>query len=184
VFRAPLGGLRDPSNSNADLREAFDAAGYEWVTSHVYRKTVATLMDAAGLSAGAAADQLGHAKVSMTQGNYMGRRIASMGAGRVLEAINDPPPRHRQLCGLSVVTITVVTTGRAADLVVLLPRLDSNQQPCDWPTSVRVTPRHNSAQLWPSILPIWNHSSANPNTDRCPSFLMDKTCVDHGYDDH
>jgi integrase len=55
------------------------------------RKTVATLMDAAGLRARAAADQLGHAKVSMTQDNYMGRRVASTGAARILEAINDPP---------------------------------------------------------------------------------------------
>jgi len=92
VFRAPMGGLRDPSNSNADLREAFDSAGYDWVTSHVYRKTVATLMDVAGLSARAAADQLGHAKVSMTQDNYMGRRVAMTGAAKVLESINEHPP--------------------------------------------------------------------------------------------
>jgi integrase len=58
VFTAPLGGLRDPSNTQADLRVAFADAGYPWVTSHVYRKTVATLMDAAGLSARQAADQL------------------------------------------------------------------------------------------------------------------------------
>ena len=87
VFGAPLGGLRDPSNTAGDLREAFDQAGYEWVTSHVYRKTVATLMDEAGLSARAAADQLGHAKVSMTQDIYMGRRVASTGAAAVLEQI-------------------------------------------------------------------------------------------------
>ncbi|WP_170231522.1 tyrosine-type recombinase/integrase [Pseudonocardia kunmingensis] len=73
VFTAPLGGLRDPSNTQADLRVVFADAGYPWVTSHVYRKTVATLMDAAGLSARQAADQLGHAKVSMTQDNYFGR---------------------------------------------------------------------------------------------------------------
>src|SRR5690348_16283750 len=40
------------------------------VTSHTFRRTVATLMDEAGLSARAAADQLGHAKVSMTQDHY------------------------------------------------------------------------------------------------------------------
>jgi integrase len=67
VFHAPFGGLRNLSHSNADLREAFDTAGYHWVTSHVYRKTVATLTGVAGLSARAAADQLGHANVSMTQ---------------------------------------------------------------------------------------------------------------------
>jgi hypothetical protein len=43
---------------------AFDAAGYEWVTSHIAgRKTVATLMDKAGLSARQAADQLGVCRV-------------------------------------------------------------------------------------------------------------------------
>jgi hypothetical protein len=50
----------------------------------VYRKTVATLMDAAGLSARQAADQLGHAKVSMTQDNYFARKVARAGAVEVL----------------------------------------------------------------------------------------------------
>lgn len=85
VFTAPLGGLRDPSNTQSDLRKVFNRAGYEWVTSHVYRKTVATLMDEAGLSARQAADQLGHAKVSMTQDNYFGRKVAQTGAAGVLE---------------------------------------------------------------------------------------------------
>jgi integrase len=88
VFTAPEGGLRDPSNTQADLREIFTAVGYEWVTSHVYRKTVATLMDGAGLSARQAADQLGHAKVSMTQDNYFGRRTASTGAAHVLSMLD------------------------------------------------------------------------------------------------
>ena len=76
---APLGGLRDPSNTQADLRVAFQAAGSEWVTSHVLRKTVATLMEQAGLSARAAADQLGHAKPSMTSDRYFGRGVADTG---------------------------------------------------------------------------------------------------------
>ena len=59
------------------------------MTSHVYRKTVATMMDLAGLSAGAAADQLGHAKVSMNQDNYFGRRVARTGAATVMESINE-----------------------------------------------------------------------------------------------
>ncbi len=68
MFPAPLGGWRDPSNTQADLRDAFTAAGFEWVTTHVFRKTVATLMDHAGLSSRAAADQLGHANTSVTTG--------------------------------------------------------------------------------------------------------------------
>jgi hypothetical protein len=45
-------------------------------------------MDMAGLSARAAADQLGHAKVSMTTDHYFGRQVASTGAARVLEALH------------------------------------------------------------------------------------------------
>jgi integrase len=87
VFTAPMGGLRDPRNTQRDLRAALHRAGYPWVTSHSCRKTVATLMDQAGLSARAAADQLGHAKVSMTQDHYYGRRTARTGAARILEAV-------------------------------------------------------------------------------------------------
>jgi integrase len=37
------------------------------VSSHSFRKTVATLIDASGLSARVGADQLCHARASMTQ---------------------------------------------------------------------------------------------------------------------
>ena len=57
------------------------------VTSHTFRKTVATLMDHAGLSSRAAADQLGHANTSMTTDIYFGRKIAATGAAAVLEAL-------------------------------------------------------------------------------------------------
>jgi len=88
VFPASRGGLRDPSNMQADLRDALEKAGVGWATSHTLRKTVATLMDQAGLSARAAADQLGHAKASMTQDVYMGRRIAATGAAEVLGSLS------------------------------------------------------------------------------------------------
>ncbi len=87
VFTSPLGHLRDPSNTQSDLRDVFDRAGYPDVSSHTFRRTVATLMDEAGLSARAAADQLGHAKVSMTQDHYFGRRIARTGAADLLESV-------------------------------------------------------------------------------------------------
>jgi integrase len=87
VFPAPMGGWRDPSNTQADLREAFAHAGFGWITSHTFRKTVATLMDDAGLSARAAADQLGHAHPSLTQDAYFGRGVASTGAATVLESL-------------------------------------------------------------------------------------------------
>jgi integrase len=43
------------------------------VSTHSFRKTVATLIDDEGLSARIGADHLGHAKVSMTQDRYMSR---------------------------------------------------------------------------------------------------------------
>jgi integrase len=88
VFSAPKGGLRDPSNTQADLRAAFKDCGYGWVTSHVFRTTVASLMDEAGKTARAVADQLGHSQPSMSQNKYMGRRGTS-DAAEVLEVLGD-----------------------------------------------------------------------------------------------
>ncbi len=48
-------------------------------------------MDKAGLSARAAADQLGYAKVSMTQAYHYGRRLARAGAAKVLESVATRP---------------------------------------------------------------------------------------------
>jgi len=89
VLASPGGkGLRDPSNTRRALREAFAGAGMPGLTSHAFRKTVATLMDEAGLSARQAADQLGHAKPSMTADVYYGRRTRATGAAAALEALN------------------------------------------------------------------------------------------------
>ena len=77
----------DRDNALGDLRNALNAAGFEWVTSHTFRRTVATLMDQSGLSARAAADQLAHSHPSLTQDVYYGRRIASTRAAEVLEAL-------------------------------------------------------------------------------------------------
>lgn len=86
VFGSPHAGtLRDPSNTSGDLRDALDRAGFDWVKSHTFRKTVATRLDDAGLSARAIADQLGHAKPSMTQDVYMGRNVVSAAAARILD---------------------------------------------------------------------------------------------------
>jgi integrase len=91
LFPAPLGGWRDPSNTQADLRDLLTFAGYPWMTSHTARKTVASLMADAGLSARDGADQLGHANPAMTQARYWGRRRVSSGAATVLEPIGRRP---------------------------------------------------------------------------------------------
>jgi integrase len=87
VFSSPLGNLRDASNTAADLRDAFEAAGFAWATSHVLRKTTASVLDAAGLTAREIADQLGHARPSITMDRYMGRKIASDRGAVVLEVL-------------------------------------------------------------------------------------------------
>jgi integrase len=90
IFPDTLGGLRDPSNTRQVLREALDGAGFHWVTSHNFRKTTATLLDEAGLSARVIADQLGHARPSMTQDVYMGRRSVDSRASAALETALEP----------------------------------------------------------------------------------------------
>ena len=68
VFPDSRGGWRDASNTLRDLRNARGSEEFAWVTSHVLRKTAATELDRAGLSARQIADQLGHSKVSMIFG--------------------------------------------------------------------------------------------------------------------
>jgi integrase len=85
VFPDALGGWRDPSNTSRDLRNARGSTDFAWVTSHVFRKTAATELDRAGLTARQIADQLGHAKVSMTQDRYLGRRAMGRDAADALE---------------------------------------------------------------------------------------------------
>ena len=85
VFPTSTGTLRDPSNVQKRLKEAFARASFK-ITSHSLRKTAATLMDQAGLSAREIADQLGHARPSITQDVYLARGIASEHAPQVLDS--------------------------------------------------------------------------------------------------
>lgn len=89
VFASAVGGLRDPSNTRRVLKQALERAGFDWVTSHHFRKTTATLLDDAGLSARLIADQLGHARPSMTQDVYMGRKAVDPRAAAALESALD-----------------------------------------------------------------------------------------------
>lgn len=73
IFPSMRGMLRDPGDLSRLWRAVREDLGVPEVTSHSFRKTVATLIDDGGLSARIGADQLGHAKVSMTQDRYMSR---------------------------------------------------------------------------------------------------------------
>ncbi len=73
IFLSTAGTWRDPDNFNKKWRRVRGDLCVPDVTSHSFLKSVATLIDDAGLSARVGAEQLGHAKVSMTQDRYMRR---------------------------------------------------------------------------------------------------------------
>jgi integrase len=97
--------LRDPSDASGDLKKVLTHIGcpdcggtgragdgqctivgpYAWVTSHAFRKTVATRLDEAGLTARQIADHLGHSHPSMTMDVYMGRDVVLTDAARILD---------------------------------------------------------------------------------------------------
>jgi integrase len=74
-----------------------DLGPWSWVTSHTFRKTVATRLDDAGFTPRQVADQLGHriptqssptlqvANPSMTLDVYFGRQVVSAAAAKVLD---------------------------------------------------------------------------------------------------
>lgn len=86
LFPDVIGGFRDPANVRRELREARGTEALAWITSHTFRKTAATILDEAALSARLVADQLGHSRPSMTQDIYMGRRSVDSQAALALEA--------------------------------------------------------------------------------------------------
>ena len=61
------------------------------MTSHVFSKTCATILDDAGLTARMIADQLG--RPSMTQDVYMGRKAPNP---MVVRALDDASPDPRE----------------------------------------------------------------------------------------
>jgi integrase len=60
IFPDVLGGFRGLANVRRSLREARGTGTLSWITSHSFRKTPATILDDAALSARLVADQLGH----------------------------------------------------------------------------------------------------------------------------
>lgn len=84
VFPDSRGGWRDPSNTRREIRSA-RGEEFKWVTSHSYRKTAATMLDAAGLTARQIANQLGHSRISLTQDVYMSRTAVDPHAAMALD---------------------------------------------------------------------------------------------------
>jgi integrase len=89
TFASSTGTLRDPENFGRQWRSARDQLGVPHVSTHSFRKTVATLIDDEGLSARIGADHLGHAKVSMTQDPTSRGRVRPAVAELLQRTTND-----------------------------------------------------------------------------------------------
>ncbi|WP_216207030.1 site-specific integrase [Amycolatopsis aidingensis] len=92
VFPSATLGWRHPCNVQRSVRRLRERAGYPTFTTHVGRRTVATVLDHAGQTARQIADQLGHAKVSTTQNDYLGRHLANPLAPALLDHPTAPTP--------------------------------------------------------------------------------------------
>ena len=89
MFPSTAGTWRDPNNFGRDWRRVREELGFPQVTTHSFRKSVATLLDDRGLSARIGADQLGHARPSMTPDRYMARgKVHTQVAEALDDAIN------------------------------------------------------------------------------------------------
>jgi integrase len=86
VFPSTAATWRDPNNFGRDWRRVREELGVPDVTTHSFRKTLATLIDDSGLSARVGADHLGHSRVSMTQDVYMTRGKVHTQVADVLDA--------------------------------------------------------------------------------------------------
>lgn len=90
VFPTVLGNLRDPRNTSRDWAMARGRLGFPTVTTHSFRKTIATGLDQAGLSARAVAEYLGHESPSLTQDVYMAKNTGGRQAAIAIDALTAP----------------------------------------------------------------------------------------------
>jgi integrase len=82
------GGWLDPVNVVHRIKEALTEVGYGWVTSHVFRKTVGSVIDEADLPLSALADQLGNTQ-QVADKHYRKRRVANKASADALEGMFD-----------------------------------------------------------------------------------------------
>lgn len=85
IFPDPLGQLYVPGKVEQIWARNRDAAGFPSFTSHGFRKSVATMLDDAGMSPRDIAEYLGHKKPSMTMDVYMELNKQSAKMAEVIE---------------------------------------------------------------------------------------------------
>ncbi|GAA2947741.1 site-specific integrase [Microbacterium luteolum] len=87
LFPTPLGKRRDRRNTSGEWQAARERLGLGDYTFHSFRKTVATALDQAGLSARDIAEYLGHANPSLTLNTYMSKTVGGRRAADALDAV-------------------------------------------------------------------------------------------------
>lgn len=86
LFPSFTGNWLDSSNVINAISMAMADVGYGWVTSHVFRKTVATVLDEAELPTTAIADQLGNTR-AVAEKHYRRKRVANQANADALESM-------------------------------------------------------------------------------------------------
>src|SRR6476469_6547605 len=82
VFGTVDGGFREPRTVSRWLFQIREASAMEWVTTHTWRKTTASVLDGSGITARMIADQLSFAGVDDAgRVPWAGRRGPSRRAG-------------------------------------------------------------------------------------------------------
>lgn len=89
IFPSSTGTLCDANNVGKVWRKAANAIGYDWVTFRTLRKSNATVI-ARTMGAEAAAYQLGHSKISMTQEHYIEEYKDALDTRAVLDGFGSP----------------------------------------------------------------------------------------------
>jgi integrase len=87
LFPTPLGKRRDRRNTAAEWQAARERLALPGYTFHSFRKTVATALDQAGLSARDIAEYLGHANPSITMNTYMSKTVGGSRAADALDSV-------------------------------------------------------------------------------------------------
>ncbi|WP_318779218.1 hypothetical protein [Arthrobacter sp. AET 35A] len=84
LFPSSTGTVRSPHNFRRQWRDARAGSPFEWVTPHVFRKSVATLIGQE-YSSKQAAVQLGHAGTAITEKHYIAKATQSPDLAAVLQ---------------------------------------------------------------------------------------------------
>lgn len=90
TLSTPVMRQRNQSNTQREIRDRLDWLGNPELSTHSFRKTVATILDKAGLSATEIADYLGHENPSMTEDICMNTSRIKVTAEAVGQRLTGP----------------------------------------------------------------------------------------------